>query len=435
MIKKLILSVSAVLTVSAAAFNAAAQGNGGGRQVALTLQQAQEYALEHNRTLQNASYDVRKAEAAKWKAIASLLPQVSAGVDYSNYFGYKMDFGAMQIAMPPFAQLGVTSAVGLNGAQIVSLQLADISKKLSDISVKQNEQQICDQVKVLYYSALVTEESLKLLEENLKSMNKLYEISTRSVEVGVSEQTDADQLKVQVATMQNTISATKRSLEMVYNSLRLQLCIDPDTDIILLQDLDNLVNEETAGEILNEPFDMERNYSWQMLKKSTDLAKKQIALTGWSNGPTLSVYHQYTTKKYFSDEMTMNMTPPNMLGVSLKVPIFGFGANAMSIKDAKLAYRKQLNTLADTELALNVQHRQLVYNLTSAIEKYNTQKENVAVAKRVFDNIAKKYEYGVASSMDVTNSGTNLISAQSTYVQALLDMVNAQIQLEQLLNR
>ena len=435
MIKKLILSVSAVLTVSAAAFNAAAQGNGGGRQVALTLQQAQEYALEHNRTLQNASYDVRKAEAAKWKAIASLLPQVSAGVDYSNYFGYKMDFGAMQIAMPPYAQLGVTSAVGLNGAQIVSLQLADISKKLSDISVKQNEQQICDQVKVLYYSALVTEESLKLLEENLKSMNKLYEISTRSVEVGVSEQTDADQLKVQVATMQNTISATKRSLEMVYNSLRLQLCIDPDTDIILLQDLDNLVNEETAGEILNEPFDMERNYSWQMLKKSTDLAKKQIALTGWSNGPTLSVYHQYTTKKYFSDEMTMNMTPPNMLGVSLKVPIFGFGANAMSIKDAKLAYRKQLNTLADTELALNVQHRQLVYNLTSAIEKYNTQKENVAVAKRVFDNIAKKYEYGVASSMDVTNSGTNLISAQSTYVQALLDMVNAQIQLEQLLNR
>ena len=49
--------------------------------------------------------------------------------------------------------------------------------------------------------------------------------------------------------------------------------------------------------------------------------------------------------------------------------------------------------------------------------------------------IAKKYEYGVASSLDVTNSGTNLIAAQSSYVQSLLEIVNAQISLEQLLNK
>lgn len=432
---RLFSSLAAALVLTSTSIGVAAQGTEGGKQIALTLQQAQEYALEHNRTLQNAAIDIQKAEAAKWKSIASLLPQVSASGDYSNYFGYRMEFGGMSIAMPPYIQMGITTAMGLNGAQVVSLQLADISKKMSDISFKQSEQQVRDQVKVLYYSALVTEESLKLLEENLKSMNKLYEVSAKSVEVGVSEQTDADQLKVQVATMQNTISSTKRSLEMVYNSLRLQLCLDPTTEITLLQDLDNLVNAETVGEALNEQFDVERNYNWQLLKKSTDLTKKQIALTGWSNGPTLSVYHQYTGKQYFSDEMRMDMTPPNMMGISLKVPIFTFGATTMAIKDAKLAYKKQLNTLADTELALNVQHRQLVYNLTSAIEKYNTQKENVEVAKRVFDNIAKKYEHGVASSLDVTNSGTSLISAQSTYVQALLEMVNAQISLEQLLNK
>jgi len=432
---RLFSSLAAALVLTSTSIGVAAQGTEGGKQIALTLQQAQEYALEHNRTLQNAAIDIQKAEAAKWKSIASLLPQVSASGDYSNYFGYRMEFGGMSIAMPPYIQMGITTAMGLNGAQVVSLQLADISKKMSDISFKQSEQQVRDQVKVLYYSALVTEESLKLLEENLKSMNKLYEVSAKSVEVGVSEQTDADQLKVQVATMQNTISSTKRSLEMVYNSLRLQLCLDPTTEITLLQDLDNLVNAETVGEALNEQFDVERNYNWQLLKKSTDLTKKQIALTGWSNGPTLSIYHQYTGKQYFSDEMRMDMTPPNMMGISLKVPIFTFGATTMAIRDAKLAYKKQLNTLADTELALNVQHRQLVYNLTSAIEKYNTQKENVEVAKRVFDNIAKKYEHGVASSLDVTNSGTSLISAQSTYVQALLEMVNAQISLEQLLNK
>ena len=57
------------------------------------------------------------------------------------------------------------------------------------------------------------------------------------------------------------------------------------------------------------------------------------------------------------------------------------------------------------------------------------------VARRVFDNIANKYEYGVASSLDVTNSGTNLIAAQSSYVQSLLEIVSAQVSLEQILNK
>ncbi len=57
------------------------------------------------------------------------------------------------------------------------------------------------------------------------------------------------------------------------------------------------------------------------------------------------------------------------------------------------------------------------------------------VAGRVFDNIAKKYEYGVASSLEVTNAGTSLISAESNYIESLLDIINAQVSLEQLLNK
>ncbi len=40
----------------------------------------------------------------------------------------------------------------------------------------------------------------------------------------------------------------------------------------------------------------------------------------------------------------------------------------------------------------------------------------------------------MASSLDVTTSGTELIGAQSNYVKALLDVITAQIELENLLN-
>ena len=131
----------------------------------------------------------------------------------------------------------------------------------------------------------------------------------------------------------------------------------------------------------------------------------------------------------------MNMTPPNMLGAQLNIPIFTFGKTYAAVKDARLAYKKQLNTLEDTELALNVQYHQLPYNLRTAIEKYGIQKQNVEVAGRVFDNVALKFQHGIASSLDVTNSGTNLITAQSNYVQSLLEIVNARISLEKLLNK
>ncbi len=412
-----------------------ASAQDGHLKMAFSLAEAQQYAVEHNRTLQNAAIDIQKAQASRWQSIASMLPQVTASASYSNMMGYKMDLGQIQISMPPYATFNVQTALALSGAQIVSLGIADISRKMADISLEKSEKEIADQVETLYFSALVTEETIRLLEENLESMRKLHAITQNSVNVGVAEQTDADQLQVQVATMESSINSARRSLEMVYNSLRLQLCLDEDVEIALTQNIDDLLNLGTTAALLSSEFDIENNYDYRLLKQNTELARKQIALTGWSNGPTVSVYHQYSGRHNFSDEPTMNMTPPNMIGAQLNIPLFTSGKAAAAVKDARLAYQKQLNTLEDTELALNVQHHQLVYNLRSAIEKYEIQKQNVEVARRVFDNIAKKYEYGVASSLDVTNSGTNLISAQSSYVQSLLEIINAQVSLEQLLNK
>lgn len=419
-----------ILSLTVMGLNANAEGR-----LTLSLQQAKEYAVDHNRTIQNASIDVQKAQASRWQAIASILPQVNGSVDYSNYFGYKMDLGNFKISMPPYASIGITTSMGFNGAAIVGIQLAGISRKMADISLLKSEKDIRDQVETIYFSVLATEESVSLLERNLESMQQLYDMSLKSVEVGMAEQTDADQLKVQVATMQNTVEATRRSLEMLYNSLRIYLCVDEQTEIVLTDGIEDIMNVGYASELLGENFDIENNYDWQLLKQSTDLAKKQIAMTGLSYGPTISVYHQYNSKKYFSDEATMNMTPPNMMGVQLSLPIFTSGKATAARKDAVLAYKKQRNTLEDTELALNVQYRQCIYNLRSAIEKFEVQKQSVDVAGRVFDNIAKKYQYGVASAMDVTNSGTSLISAQSNYVQALLEIINARISLEKLLNK
>ena len=70
----------------------------------------------------------------------------------------------------------------------------------------------------------------------------------------------------------------------------------------------------------------------------------------------------------------------------------------------------------------------------NALETYNIQKENIDVTQRVFRNVTEKYKYGRASSLEVTQSSSELISAQSSYIQAVVSVVNAQVALEQLMN-
>lgn len=400
----------------------------------LSLEEAKSYALEHNRTLKNASIDIQKAEATRWQSIASMLPQISASLDYANMMGYKMALSGYDISMPPYGTLGVTASLALSASQIIGVHLENISLKMADITLKQTELQITNQVKSIYYSSLVMEETVILLEENLENLNKLLEHTRQKVKVGMSEETDADQIAVQVASMESGLNSSRRSLEMLYNSLRLQLGIGVDKKIELTQTIEDLMNLDKAISLLSEEFILYNNYDYQLLVQNLEISKKQVDIKKWAYAPSLSAYYQYTAKEYFSDEETMNMTPPNMIGVTLNVPIFSSGSRNKAVQEAKFDYQKQLNTLADTEESLIIQHRQLCYNLRSSFENFETQKKNMEVIQRVFDNISRKYEKGIASSLEVTESGNNLITAQSNYVQALMEVVTAQIDLEELLN-
>ena len=404
-------------------------------QLNLSLEDAKSMAIERNRTLMNASLDTKIAEANKWKAISSMLLQVNGSLDYSNMLGYTMDFNGMPISMPPSGQVGVNAAFALSGAQVASTQLAKISVDMANINIAKTEQDIVNQVRTLYYSALVSEQTIELLEKNLESIKKLHGFAQKSADVGVTEQVDADQILVQVGTMETTTSSSKRALEMIMNSVKVLLNIPADAELSLSDEIDDLLNVDTAMSLINEEFIMDYNYAYQLLQKSTELSKKQVLMSKWAFGPQLSVFYQYTGKKYFSDKKTLNMTPPNMMGVKLAIPIFSSGARLAGVKEAKVNYQKQLNTLSETENNLSIQHKQLIYNLSSAYERYNGQVQNVDVTQRVFDNYSVKFEYGTASSMDVTTAGTNLIAAQTSYVQSLLEFVNAQIALEQLLNK
>ncbi len=407
----------------------------GAESLMLSLEEAKQYAVEHNRTVQNAGLNIKQAEAARWQAIASMLPQVSGSLDYTNMCGYEMSLGGMPIPMNPTGSLSLQASMTVGGQQIVGALISDLAIEMQDVAKAKTVQAIEANVTNVYVNILATTETVDLLRKNLVNLQTLYKMTENSVQVGAAEQIDADQLSVQVAMMESSINTTERTIEVLKSSLRLLLGVSADTHINLSDPLDAILNADEAMKLLSTELNLDANYDYTLAKQQAELAQKQVTLKAMEYVPTLTGFYQYSGKTYFGEAEGMNMTPPNTVGVTLNVPIWSSGVRAAGVTEKKLAYQAAQNTLADTEDQLRVSDRQYRYDLVSAYDNYQIQKRNIEVTQRVFDNMAKKFEYGYASSLDVTNTSSNLISAQQNYIQALTSMVSAHINLKNLLNQ
>jgi outer membrane protein TolC len=208
-----------------------------------------------------------------------------------------------------------------------------------------------------------------------------------------------------------------------------------DDEIVLTQKLEDVINPEAILALMGTEFDMYENYDYRLQEKAVEISKKQVALNKMAYVPNLTAYYSFDKKKYFSDEATLDMTPPNVVGLKLTVPIFSSGSRWADVRSAKMDYAKSLNQLEDAKQNLDIQEKQLRYNLTSTYEDFMIQSNNIAVMQRVFNSNSEKFKYGTISSMALTTSSTDLVAAQNTYVSSLLEMVSAYVSLRNLLNK
>lgn len=403
----------------------------------LNLSEAQTYAVQQNRSLRNASLAVQEAYASRWQTIAAMLPQVDASYSYSDYLGYSatlsMGGTPVNINMPNVGALGVTASVGLNGQAIVGVLLNNIAIDMKKIALEKSESELRGSVMGAYVSVLALQSISNLLDSSLLNIQALETMTQNAVQAGAAEQTAADQIRVRVNTLKNSINAQQRNIELAKSRLKVLLDVPVETELVLTEDLDAILSPDRILTLLGQDFRMENNLNYQLLQKQVDLAKKNVHMAGWAYGPTIGVGYNYTNQYYYG-EGGMRMTPPNVVQVSVKMPLWSSGKRAAGIVEKKIALEEAKNNLSETTDNLGIQYRQLCFNLTNAYETYLNEKENIEVSQRVFKSATEKYKYGTSSSLELTNASNDLIGAQSSYVQSILALVNAQVELEKFLN-
>jgi outer membrane protein TolC len=397
--------------------------------LSLDLEAAKEYALRYNRTIKNSGLAIDQSQEQLWAAIAAGLPHINAAADYSNALGAEISIQFDENMPPTKIPIKPTSNFNIqvgqlifNGGYIVGVQTAKLAQKLSGKNLLKTEQDVLSQVTESYYLVLISEESLKILESNVENLNEVYRKTEPLVRVGMMEKVELDQLSVQVNSLKNAVRAAERQYEMAKNLLRVQLGVTADTELELSQSLADFLSENPV-EGVDQSFVPEQNLDFQLLEVQEEITEKQISMQKSSYLPTISGFYNYTEKIL---KPAFDMSPKHMVGLQMNIPVFSSGERRAKVRQAKIDLETTRNNKALMEEQLDIQFKQLQFNLTSAIESYQVQKKNVEVSREVYQNLRRKYEQGMISSLELTTADNNYLQAESEYLTAMLEVLQAQ---------
>jgi outer membrane protein TolC len=211
---------------------------------------------------------------------------------------------------------------------------------------------------------------------------------------------------------------------MTKNLLRVQLGVTAETELELTQTLAEVMDEKNTAELLmGTSFEVTENIDYQLMDVQEQMTEKQIKMQQANYLPTLSGYYNYTEKIL---KPAFDMSPKHMVGLQMNIPIFSSGERRSQVRQAKIDLETTRNNKALLGDQLSIQYKQLQFNLQSAYESFETQQKNVEVARRVYEDIQRKYEQGMISGIELTTADNNYLQAETEYLNSMLEVLQAQ---------
>lgn len=420
--------------------------------VQFTLQEAIQYALEHNYSAINANRDLVDAQKQKWETIADGLPQISGSVSYQDQLKQPVSlipaefFGGepgefLEVTFGPPRTTAATATLRqqiFDGSYIVGVQATQAFLRYSRNNKEKTDQEVRKMVVESYGNALLARANVDILQKNIEAVDKnLYE-TQKLFENGLAEEESVEQLQITSSTLHNNLSSNQRLAEITLQMLNVVMGLPLDHPTLLMQDLDELVQQETRLELLESAFVMENNVDYKLVENLNEQRFYELKLAKSRALPTLNAFINYGRTgfsdpfSYFKDET--QSFESSILGFDLSIPIFSSFKRSAGTQRAKIALEKAKTQKQETEQKLQLQVKQAKSDYTLAIESYQTSKDNLSLAERIEHKNEVKYAEGIASSFDLRQAQTQLYTAQQEYLQAMVNVINRKTELENILN-
>ncbi len=433
----------------------------------LSVAQAQQYALENNRSILNANLDIESAKKKVWETTAMGLPQVSAkgtfqytptlsAISSINDLGqwmypadqalhqYEPGNGAFGHIPDPGAPINpndmkwnltgdiTVSQLIFSGSYLVGLQSAKVYKSLSQLNQVKSKQDIIESVINSYFNVLIARENRFLIDSTYQNLVKTLSDMKSMGKSGFVEETDIDQMQITVSNVKTSLDFIIRQQDIAEKLLKLQLGVDLNKPLTLTDDLKSLIDALSYEKLLLADFVLDNNVNYKMLDTQVKASELLLKLRKSEFLPDLAAFYQH--EKVFNTK-AFAFNPPDLIGATLNIPIFSSGARLARVSQAKMDLMKSKNNLDQTSDALRLDFYSSKSSLLNALDKYHTESSNILLAKKIYDRALIKYTNGVISSTDLTQIQNQYLTAQSNYYSAIQNLVASKNKLEKMLTK
>ncbi len=421
-------------------------------QAELTLEQCLKYGYENQVMVRNADLDRELAKARIGETRADGLPQIDGFADYSNYWNVQDAFLPAVIFDPnapldefvsvPFGQqyngnasIGASQML-FDGSYFVGLNAAKTYKDLSDKDFIKSRQDITEQITKAYYTVLVTQVALDLIDNNYQRLDTLLTETTLMYENGFAEKIDVNRIQVQFNNTETQKSRANRNLEQAYYILKFQMGMPLSEPIQLaetIEDIDFTVVEYDFAQFRYqdriEVSQLEVTRSLAELDLKNNKVKYLPSLDAVANLGALTATNVRGEVTDFDDKWLGY----GFFGVRLQLPIFDGLRKSYLIQQNRIQLAQIDNDMRYLKYSIDLEQEQAKRDFANSLENLRAQEENMELALEVYETTNIKYQEGIGSNLEVVDAETSYKDAQSNYFNALYDVLIAKVDMEKAL--
>ena len=415
----------------------------------LSLDQCIEYALRNNASVKNALIDTKIQKAQNDQTTALAYPKISGKAELDNYTDPQKSivdgkfFGAPGTKQTISFTLPYAGSTSINGSQLlfdgsvmVALQARNTVMELSRQTGLLTEEGVRYNVQKSYYALVIAYKQFQIIKSSLANARSIAHDIAVTKEAGYAEKIDVDRTNVQVNNLATDSLKVANLLTLSEQALKYNMGMAIDQPIVLTDtSFDNHVAKMLP--LMSEQIDYNKRTEFQIYQTQQKLNQYNVKRYQMSALPSLAAFaaagYNYSSTA-FGDVMNPSLYLSNsVIGLQLSVPIFGGFQRLNQVKEARLNIQKTKNNIDNLKLGIDFQTAQSKSSLKNSLLQLDNQKRNLELANSVLDLARKKYTAGVGSNLEVTQAQTDLLKSQNNYFNSLLDVINAEADLQKAL--
>jgi len=402
-----------------------------------TLTSCIKYAIQHNPVLHNYRINESITESLVKERLSDWYPQLSFSYNLqhnfqlpvSNVNGTINHNGTFNTSN---GQFGVTQNLFNRDVIFAGRTASDVRKSSVQSTINQSIN-LAVQVSKTFYNLILGYQQINVIGEDIVRLKRNLQDAVYQYQAGIVDKTDYERATISL----NNAVAEQKSAEVNAKATLAYL-----KELMGLPDSLNFFPAYDTTQMLREidvdtlqGINFQKRIEMQQLETQRRLQLYNLRYYHWSYLPDVSAYGNYNLNflnNQFS-KLYSNTYPNSFLGLTLTVPIFQGGKRMQQIRQAQFEVEQIENDIMNLKNSIISQYQNALAEYKSNLYNFLSLKENMKLAKDVFNIIQLQYRAGVKAYLDLITAETDLRSAQINYYNALYQVLSSKIDIEQAL--